>query len=554
MIQKFFQKITGLFKKSPSTKPRPAQSKDTATARSPQRNDAKPVKKRQPRRKTPSSRTNRDPRRSPHKRKPVDQPDAPPWNPDDFQVEPEEGKLRFHDLDLPEPIMHAIYDLGFTHCTPIQAEIVPSILNGADAAGRAQTGTGKTAAFLIAVMTNLLRNPIDSNRKTGTPRVLIVAPTRELVMQITKEAGQLAKYTTLTIVSIFGGMDYEKQRRQLSGKIIDFIVATPGRLLDFQRNRELDLSKTEVLIIDEADRMLDMGFYPDMRKIVVSTPPKKERQTLLFSATLTPQVTRLAAQWTQDPVNVEIEPDQVAVDTVDQQVFIVTTEEKTALLINLIQKQNLERVMVFCNRRDETRRLADFLSRYQINCSLLSGDVQQKKRIRTLEQFREGKIRVLVATDVAGRGIHIEGVSHVINYTLPNDPEDYVHRIGRTGRAGASGISVSFADETDSFQIPGIEDYIGHALPCTYADEAWLTLPPRPPRPRQQASGDAARDKRPPRSRRRRRPSNRRRPRRPPADEKQNQASSQDAPKKRRRRRRRRRPSPKPSAAPTTQE
>ncbi|VTR63815.1 ATP-dependent RNA helicase RhlB [Desulfosarcina cetonica] len=407
-----------------------------------------------------------------------------PWRRELFQVPEVAGKTRFHDLDLPDAVLHAIADVGFQYCTPIQAEIMPSTLKGCDAFGRAQTGTGKTAAFLVTILARLLNHHGKGKRKPGTPRVLIIAPTRELVLQIAGEAKLLSAYCGVSIVSVFGGMDYEKQRRQLHGRLVDIIVATPGRLLDFKRRRDLDLSQVEVLVIDEADRMLDMGFIPDVRQIVYSTPHKDKRQTLFFSATLTPDVTRLSTSWTRNPVSVEIEPDQVAVDTVEQVVYIVTTDEKFALTYNIITQQNLRQVLIFCNRRDETRRLAEMLERYQINCAVLSGEVPQKKRIQTLDAFKGGKIRILVATDVAGRGIHIEGMDHVINFTLPHDPEDYVHRIGRTGRAGSAGTSISFACEEDSFYIPAIEEFIGRTLHCVPPEESWLKLPPAPPRRR----------------------------------------------------------------------
>ncbi|MFH1082191.1 MAG: ATP-dependent RNA helicase RhlB [Pseudomonadota bacterium] len=399
------------------------------------------------------------------------------WDISQFRVPPAEGRTRFHDFALPDPLLHAISDLGYKYCTPIQAEILPSTLSGKDASGRAQTGTGKTAAFLIAVITRMLNNPIQGKRRPGTPRVLILAPTRELVLQISKEAQQLSKYCAIEVISVFGGMDYVKQRNQLIASSVDIIVATPGRLLDFQRRHDITLKKIEVLIIDEADRMLDMGFIPDVRKIIHSTPPKEKRQTLLFSATLTGQITRLASEWTISPVTVEIEPEQVAVNTVEQIVYIVTTDEKFALLLNIITRQDLSRALVFCNRRDEVRRLTEMLTRHGINCSMLSGDVPQKKRVLRLEEFKAGKIRVLVATDVAGRGIHIEGMDHVINFKLPHDPEDYVHRIGRTGRAGATGTSISFADERDAFFIPAIEEFMGRKLTCIEPEEEWLTMP-----------------------------------------------------------------------------
>ena len=399
------------------------------------------------------------------------------WDVSQFKVPPVEGRFRFHDFDLPNPLLHAIFDLGFEYCTPIQAEILPSTLSGKDASGRAQTGTGKTAAFLITVINRILKNPLQIKQKPGTPRILILAPTRELVLQISDEARRLSKYCGLKIVSVFGGMDYVKQKKELGAGPVDIIVATPGRLLDFQRNRDITLNKTEVLIIDEADRMLDMGFIPDVRKIINSTPGKHKRQTMLFSATLTGQITRLASQWTSNSVTIEIEPEQVAVETVEQIVYIVTSSEKFALLFNIIDKQDIERVLVFCNRRDEVIRLSEMLTRHGVNCSMLSGDVPQKKRIQRLDKFKAGKIRVLVATDVAGRGIHIEGMDHVINFTLPHDPEDYVHRIGRTGRAGATGTSVSFADEDDSFYIPAIEKFMDRKLSCIEPNEEWLTMP-----------------------------------------------------------------------------
>ncbi|MFW6011040.1 MAG: DEAD/DEAH box helicase [Desulfosalsimonas sp.] len=393
---------------------------------------------------------------------------------------PEVQFCRFTDFDLPGPLIKAIEDLGFTSCTPIQADILPAALAGRDASGRAQTGTGKTAAFLIALFARLIASPVEGKRKKGAPRVLILAPTRELVMQISQEACQIGKYCDLKILSVFGGMEYVKQQNRLRKNPADIVVATPGRLLDFKRRGVISLKEVEALVIDEADRMLDMGFIPDVRRIIQSTPQKGRRQTMLFSATLTREIMRLSEQWTKDPVTVEIEPEQVAVDTVDQVVYIVTMEEKFGLLFNIIEKQNLERILVFCNRKDEVRRLTEMLSDYGINCVMISGDVDQKKRMSRLEAFKAGKIRVLVATDVAGRGIHIDGMNHVINFKLPHDPEDYVHRIGRTGRAGAEGTAISFADEDDAFCIPAIEKYLGRTLVCTEPPEDWLVMPQPP--------------------------------------------------------------------------
>ena len=400
-----------------------------------------------------------------------------PWDPQSFQVTPEEGKSRFHDFNLAPEVMHAVADLGFQYCTPIQAQSLPQTLAGHDLIGQAQTGTGKTAAFLITILQSALTRGRAS--AIGAPLALVLAPTRELVMQISKDAEGLARYSGLRIASVYGGIDYQKQQNQLERGPVDLVVATPGRLLDFLRNKIVDLSKLRILVIDEADRMLDMGFIPDVRKIVNSTPPKEERQTLFFSATITPEVSHLASQWTRKAVMVNVAPEQVTVDTVEQRVYLTTAREKYNLLYNLITRENLERVIVFTNRRDETRKLTDRLKRNDISCDMLSGEVPQGKRIRTLEDFKSGKIRVLVATDVAGRGIHIDGVSHVVNYTLPYEAEDYVHRIGRTGRAGATGISVSFACEEGAFYIPEIEAYIGAKLPCTTPEPELLVEPPK---------------------------------------------------------------------------
>jgi ATP-dependent RNA helicase RhlB len=269
-------------------------------------------------------------------------------------------------------------------------------------------------------------------------------------------------------------MDYQKQRDDLRQAPCDIMVATPGRLIDFLGQNEINLRKIEVLVLDEADRMLDMGFMPDVRRIVRACPRKELRQTLLFSATFTPQIVELSERWTFEPTRIEIEPEHVTTETVEQIVYITTAETKYQLLKNVINTRDLHKVMVFANRRDLCRDLVDRLIKDGIDAALLSGEVPQRKRIQTLDRFKEGKTRILVATDVAGRGIHIDGVGHVINYTLPEDPEDYVHRIGRTGRAGNEGTSISFACEDDSFLLPEIEEFIGRKLPCEQAPESLL--------------------------------------------------------------------------------
>ena len=392
----------------------------------------------------------------------------------DTVTKTEPTPLRFKDLQLDPNLQKGIDDLGFEFATPIQSLSLPISLEGKDVIGKAQTGTGKTAAFLITVINRLLKEPEQEERFNGEPRALILAPTRELALQIEKDAKALVKHTPLSLLSIVGGMDYQKQQRRLQNEIIDIVVGTPGRLIDFVRNKDLFLSETEIVVIDEADRMLDMGFIPDVKRLIRETPFKEYRQTLMFSATFTQDIMNLSASWTINAEQLEVESDTVAADTVDQKVYIVTTDEKFTLLYNLITQNQLERVMIFANRRDETRDLTHKLRDYGIKCATLSGDVPQQKRIKVLEGFREGNIRVMVATDVAGRGIHIDGISHVVNYSLPEDPEDYVHRIGRTGRAGKTGTSVSFACEEDAFQLPAIEELLGAKLDCSQPEPELL--------------------------------------------------------------------------------
>ncbi|HLS99014.1 MAG: ATP-dependent RNA helicase RhlB [Porticoccaceae bacterium] len=400
--------------------------------------------------------------------------DAREWSLDQFPVPPEEGKIRFHDLDLNLDVMHAIADLGFQYCSPIQARSLPFTLRGHDVVGKAQTGTGKTAAFLITIIEDLLKHPISEERFAGEARALVIAPTRELVMQIADDAKALCKYTDLKVHTLVGGMDYDKQKRHLAESFCDILVATPGRLIDFTGSRDVYLDQVEILVLDEADRMLDMGFIPQVRRIVRQTPFKDHRQTLLFSATFTSEVLQLAEQWTIDPIRVEIEPKNVATDTVNQKIFLTTQREKFNLLHNIIASDEVDSVIVFANRRDQCRKLEEKLRRKGFSVGLLSGEVAQNKRVKTLNDFKSGAIKVLVATDVAGRGIHIDGISHVVNYTLPEEPEDYVHRIGRTGRAGKSGTSISFACEDDAMLLEPIEKLIGRKLPCEQPDEELL--------------------------------------------------------------------------------
>ena len=405
-----------------------------------------------------------------------------PWDPGSFVVLEKAGVARFHDFELTDAIMQDIQILGFEYCTPIQTAALPDALAGRDVFGKAQTGTGKTAAFLIALFTRLSNNRPEGKRLKGTPQALAIAPTRELVMQIEQDARDLSKHSKLNIQAVYGGMDYEKQERALSSGHVDLLVATPGRLLDFNRRRVVNLREVRHLIIDEADRMLDMGFIPDVSSIIRSTAPKSERQTMLFSATLSTAVRRLASQWTSDPVHIEVEAQTVAVDTIDQVTYIVTDEEKFTVLVNLIEKKGLDRVLIFCNRRSTTRQVSDRLRSYDIMAEQISGDVRQVKRVKVLEDFRSGDLRILVATDVAARGIHVDNISHVVNFDLPDNPEDYVHRIGRTGRAGEEGTSISFASDSDAFYLEPIEEFIERKLPCTFPEDDGLLdkLPPPP--------------------------------------------------------------------------
>jgi len=399
------------------------------------------------------------------------------WDLSQFVVEAQEGKTRFHDFDLPLELMHGIQDTGFEYCTPIQAASLPQTLFGHDIVGKAQTGTGKTAAFLISIIADLLKHPIEDERYMGEARAMIMAPTRELAIQIADDTSALLKHIDINVHCLVGGMDYGKQLLKLQKSYCDILVGTPGRLLDFANNRDIYLDQVEILVIDEADRMLDMGFIPQVRRLVRLTPKREDRQTLLFSATFTPQVMRLSQSWTYEPVTVEIGAERVATDTVEQKIYITTADEKLMLLHNILSTDDVDSVMVFANRRDICRDLHQNLSKQGFKVGLLSGDVPQNRRMKTLDSFKSGALKVMVATDVAGRGIHVDGVSHVINFTLPEEPEDYVHRIGRTGRAGKTGTSISFACEDDAFLLEPIEKLLDMKLNCTMPDDSLLELP-----------------------------------------------------------------------------
>ena len=420
-------------------------------------------------------------------------PPAKGWDPASFIVPPEEGKARFHDFDLRPEIMRAVQDAGFKYCTPIQKETLARSMAGDNVAGKAQTGTGKTAAFLIAILQRMLENPSLRPGRPGQPAALILAPTRELVVQIIKDANVLGKHANLRCLAVYGGTDYDKQQSAVAKQPLDLIAATPGRLLDFNRSKILYLSNVNILVIDEADRMLDMGFIPDVRKIIFKLPPQDQRQTLLFSATLDGEVMRLASAWMPNPIKIEIEPEHAVLDTIRQLVFPIASHEKFTVLYNLLKSREGKRFLIFRNRKRDCDQLCRELASHGIETEQLSGDVDQKKRLRVLEDFRAGAKPIVIATDVAGRGIHIDDISYVVNYDFPYQADDYIHRIGRTGRAGATGTAISFACEDESFIIPDIEKLLGEELRCQQPDEGLLTpLPPRvsalipakrPPRP-----------------------------------------------------------------------
>ncbi|WP_347453864.1 ATP-dependent RNA helicase RhlB [Acinetobacter thermotolerans] len=373
----------------------------------------------------------------------------------------------FETLNLHPNLKKAIDALGFTSMTPIQQKVLKFTLAGHDAIGRAQTGTGKTAAFLISVINDLLNNPVKEQRYRGEPRALILAPTRELALQIESDALELTKYTDLSVVTLVGGVDFDKQKAQLDKAPVDIMVATPGRLIDFVEQKEVWLDLIEFLVIDEADRLLDMGFIPSVKRIVRFSPRKEQRQTLMFSATFSYDVLNLAQQWLFEPVTVEIEPEKKTNADVEQRVYMVAKADKYKLLQDILRDEPIEKVMIFANRRDQVRKLYDHLKKDGYKVVMLSGEIAQDKRLKMLDQFKNGKHNIMIATDVAGRGIHVDGVSHVVNFTLPEQSDDYVHRIGRTGRAGTRGVSISFLSEDDAFYLPEIEKAIGQKLPLT---------------------------------------------------------------------------------------
>ena len=355
----------------------------------------------------------------------------------------------FTQFDLHPLLQQGLDEAGFARCTPIQALTLPVALTGRDVAGQAQTGTGKTCAFLVAMMNRLLTRPAVAERKDSDPRALVIAPTRELAIQIEKDAKNIGRYTGLRTALIYGGVDYDKQRQHLKDGC-DIIIATPGRLLDYYKQNVFGFNGVEVMVIDEADRMFDLGFIKDVRFIFRRLPAREQRQVLLFSATLSHRVLELAYEHMHNAEKMTVETDNVTADRVRQVVYFPAKEEKMPLLLNLLEHTKAERSIIFVNTKAAAERITERVKRQGYRVGALSGDVPQLKRQKLLQRFQDAQLDVLVCTDVAARGLHIPAVSHVFNYDLPQDAEDYVHRIGRTGRAGADGMAVSLVSHDES--------------------------------------------------------------------------------------------------------
>jgi ATP-dependent RNA helicase RhlB len=410
----------------------------------------------------------------------------------------------FAEFDLPPSVQKGLDEAGFSRCTLVQAEVLPLTLAGRDVAAQAQTGTGKTAAYLVTIFTRLLAGPAPEPRQ---PRALVIAPTRELAVQVAADAEKLGAHTGLVTEAVFGGMEYREQRAELA-RGVDLLVGTPGRLLDYLRQGVTSLRSVQVFVVDEADRMFDMGFIDDLREITRRLPAAGRRQTMFYTATLSPRVLQLGFSEMRDPAEIIVNPEEITPDRLEQELFHVGSREKFSLLLGLLAREGSERTMIFVNTRDEARRLVERLERHGYLARGLTGSVIQTRRLKVLSDFKEGKLPILVATDVASRGLHIEGVSHVINYDLPQDPEDYIHRVGRTARVGAEGKAISLACENFVFSLPAIEKLLGAEIPAKHPDDS-LFLPVQP-RPRPQPPKQVATEGRPPsdtkRRRRRRRP------------------------------------------------
>ncbi|MEC7640627.1 MAG: DEAD/DEAH box helicase [Nitrospinota bacterium] len=382
--------------------------------------------------------------------------------------------------------MQGIRNAGFKYCTPIQSNTLPIALAGRDVAGQAQTGTGKTAAFLIATFCRLLNQVPRPAKRPGQPgpRCLIIAPTRELARQIEKDTLVLGKFCDYKTVCVHGGIDYEKQRNQIK-QGVDILIATPGRLIDYYKQKFFSLRKVEVLVIDEADRLFDMGFRQDIRYLLRRISPYDKRLSMLFSATLSHEVMELCYEHLNNAEKVAVEPEKVVVDEVEQSLYHVGTDEKLSLLLGVLKKEEGEKVIIFCNTKRSAEKLARTLEVNGYSAGQISGDIHQRARIRVLEKFSQGDLNILIATDVASRGLHIDNITHVINYELPQDAEDYIHRIGRTARAGAKGTAISMGCEDYVHSLERIEEVLKFKIPVVWPDdEMFLEIKKPPPLPR----------------------------------------------------------------------
>ncbi|CAG8999381.1 MAG: ATP-dependent RNA helicase RhlB [Candidatus Celerinatantimonas neptuna] len=387
---------------------------------------------------------------------------------------------KFADLGLQPEVLNALEQQGYHYCTGIQAESLPILLQGKDIAGQAQTGTGKTLAFLIATFDHLLVVPEPEDRAVNQPRAIIMAPTRELAIQIHRDATALAKTTGLKMGLVYGGEGYESQRHTLD-QGVDILIGTTGRMIDYYKQGAFNLKAIQALVLDEADRMFDLGFIKDIRYLMRRMPAPTERLNMLFSATLSYKVKELAFEHMNEPKHIAIEPEQMTNVRITEELFYPSNNEKMALFQTILEEEWPDKTIVFANTKHRCEDIWGYLSADGHRVGLLTGDIAQRKRIKILDQFTKGDLDVLVATDVAARGLHIPHVTMVFNYDLPDDAEDYVHRIGRTGRAGENGKAISFACEEYVFNLPAIETYIKHPIPVTqYDPEALLVDLPAP--------------------------------------------------------------------------
>jgi ATP-dependent RNA helicase RhlB len=392
----------------------------------------------------------------------------------------------FSDLSLPDELKAGLAACGYERLTDVQAASLPITLTGRDLAVQAQTGSGKTAVFLVTAFAHMLKHP----RRAGgasCPRALVITPTRELTVQVARDAASIGQFLPFRTLAVYGGVDYAKQRSELR-EGVDLVVGTPGRLIDYLKQKVYHLKDLEIAVIDEADRLFDMGFIADVRFLLRRMSSFERRQSLLFSATLGLRVMELAYDYMNVPDLVEISPEQITAELVEQSLFHVGAHEKFNLFLGLLGREEWSKALVFVNTKREARQLRDRLEANGYPAMLLSGDVDQVRRLKILRKFMTGDVRILVATDVASRGLHIEAISHVFNYDVPQDAEDYVHRIGRTARSGASGKAITLADENYVLALDAIEKFIGREIPVDWADDslfvAAIDAPRRPHRAR----------------------------------------------------------------------